>query len=586
MSFTARAYESFPDLTLNEVVEEYPEVPRLVALKIDVKRRGVFYTDAALSAVDPTRHMLRTSYIFGSRDEKLTPLPESLMLRDGASIITDPTPLERNPYVVDLVNGQLTLMDQGDPIEEVELWPKPAYYDKVTRSGIPMKHILYSRPQRLNVYQFNYCHFWTNGHGCRFCDFVPNLKQQRSELRLPGKISKADLLETLQEALREPARYVGMCLTAGSNPNGNEPFDQELEDYIELLQTIGTLFRGKRFPSQLLATAFTEKQLRRLHDETGLMGYTANIEVLNERMFSLICPGKAEWVGYQEWKRRLIAAVKIFGRGNVETGIVGGVELAAPHGFATEDDALAATLDEAESLAANGVTTVYIVWVPRPGSQFGDQRNPSLEYYVRLAMGLHDLRVKYGLTVDPDSYRHCGNHPDVELSRLLPPRAATAIRRESSSLLGDELVAMLRQYDTVKVLVSADEHGVPEGTVAESLTIGADGTLIYPELLESSATQRNLLRSLWHGGRVSIVVTRETESYQIRAIPFKTVVAGPVFQEHYARLRQALGDVDLAALWLLRPEQVIHQSPLVRQEQERTERPFLSHLDRLIQHPI
>jgi hypothetical protein len=139
----------------------------------------------------------------------------------------------------------------------------------------------------------------------------------------------------------------------------------------------------------------------------------------NEDIFNWVCPGKAEWIGYREWKRRLVRAVDVFGRGNVGTGLVGGVELAKPHGFKSEDDALRATLDEAEELASQGVTTVYIVWVPRPGSDFRDQENASLEYYVRLAKGLHDLRVKHRLSVDFDDYRRCGNHPDSDLSRLL-----------------------------------------------------------------------------------------------------------------------------------------------------------------------
>ena len=77
------------------------------------------------------------------------------------------------------------------------------------------------------------------------------------------------------------------------------------------------------------------------------------------------------------------------------------------------------TLEEAERLAEQGVTSVYIVWVPRPGSYFRDQQNPSLEYFVKLARGPHNLRVKYGLSADFDDYRHCGNHPDTDLYRLL-----------------------------------------------------------------------------------------------------------------------------------------------------------------------
>ena len=147
--------------------------------------------------------------------------------------------------------------------------------------------------------------------------------------------------------------------------------------------------------------------------------FKSDFEVLGEEKFNWICPGKAESVGYQEWKQRLVRAVDIFGRGNVGTGLVGGVELAKPYGFVSEDDALRSTLDEAESLAEKGVTTFFIVWVPRPGSDFRDQQNPSLDYFIRLSSGLHQLRVKYGLSIDYNDYRRCGNHPDTDLSRLL-----------------------------------------------------------------------------------------------------------------------------------------------------------------------
>jgi hypothetical protein len=85
-----------PELSLAEVVEKYPQVPRLIALKIDVQRRGVYYTGAALAAVDPSRHQLRSPYLFGSRDGVIKQdLPESLLLRDGTTILTDPTPLDQ-----------------------------------------------------------------------------------------------------------------------------------------------------------------------------------------------------------------------------------------------------------------------------------------------------------------------------------------------------------------------------------------------------------------------------------------------------------------------------------------------------------
>lgn len=403
---------------LEQVLERHPEFPRLIAVKIDAQRRGVHYTDRALETVDDSVQM-RSPYLFGSRDGEIKDLPESLLLRDGTTILTDPTPLAQNPYLVDLVDGKLALVDNGEFVEHVDLWPKPLYYDKKTSSGIPMSHIVSARPQRLNVFQSSYCQFWAEDKGCKFCDIVTHTKQQKSELGVPSRLTPADVSETIREALKEPGRFTGICLTSGSVLNGASLFDREVDFYIETLQAIGENFSTRKFPSELIASAFNEKQLARLYEQTGLTSYTSDLEVLGEEKFNWVCPGKAKHVGYQEWKQRLIRAVDIFGRGNVGSGLVGGVELAKPYGFTSEEDALKSTLEEAESLAENGVTTFYIVWVPRPGSYFKDQQNPSLEYFVRLAQGLHDLRVKYKLPIDYNDYRRCGNHPDSDLSRLL-----------------------------------------------------------------------------------------------------------------------------------------------------------------------
>ncbi|MEI6209281.1 MAG: radical SAM protein [Desulfuromonadales bacterium] len=403
---------------LDQVLERNPEFPRLVAVKIDAQRRGVHYTEQVLKIVDDSVQM-RSPYLFGSRDGEIKDLPESLLLRDGSTILTDPTPLAQDPYLVDLVDGKPALVDEGQFVEFVDFWPKPLYYDKKTSSGIPMSHIISARPQRLNVFQSSYCYFWAEDKGCKFCDIVTHTRQQKDELGVPSRLKPQDISETIAEALKEPGRFTGICLTSGSVIKGQELFDREVDFYIETLQAIGENFSTKKFPSELIASAFNEKQLARLYEQTGLTSYTSDLEVLGEDKFNWICPGKAKYVGYREWKQRLVRAVDIFGRGNVGTGLVGGVELAKPNGFSSEEDALKSTLEEAESLAENGVTTFYIVWVPRPGSYFKDQQNPSLDYFVRLAQGLHNLRVKYKLPIDYNDYRRCGNHPDGDLSRLL-----------------------------------------------------------------------------------------------------------------------------------------------------------------------
>ena len=408
-----------PELSFAEVAEKYPDFPRLIMLKTDIQRRGVYYTERALATVKPEIHQLAGTHIFGTRDGILTHRPEAFILRDGTSVLTSPTPLEDDPYIVDVRDGRLVLLDDDIELEEVEYWTKPDYYNLKTSTGIPMNLIASARPQRIYLMPSRYCHFWTEKQGCLFCDIVNNLKKQKSELNLPPKLNPLDVAETIREALKEPGRFTAVCLTSGSDFHGETAFDTEVDYYIDILKAVGENFATPKFPSQLIATAFSEQQLEKIYRETGILSYTPDIEVLNERLFEWLCPGKARWVGYQEWKRRMIRAVDIFGRGYVDTSIVGGIELASPHGFTDEEEALKSVLEEAEDLANRGVSTVLTIWVPRPGSYLYGQKNASLEYYVRLASGLHALRKKYNLLIDHDDYRRCGNHPDSDLGRLL-----------------------------------------------------------------------------------------------------------------------------------------------------------------------
>jgi hypothetical protein len=110
--------------------------------------------------------------------------------------------------------------------------------------------------------------------------------------------------------------------------------------------------------------------------------------------------------------------VGIFGRGRVNTGLVAGVELAKPHGFKDEQEALESTLLEAETLISRGVFVVGCVWRVLKGSVFQNQSPPSLEYYLRLSQGLDRLRRKHRIPADMDNYRRCGNHPDTDLARI------------------------------------------------------------------------------------------------------------------------------------------------------------------------
>lgn len=398
--------------SLKEVIENYPELPRLIILKIDLVRRGVTYTEEAIAHTDEKVHMLTPFHT-----------PEGFFLRDGTAVPGagpgrgSKEERHRDPYIVDYIDGKFVIMDQGEILEEIDLWDKPDYYDKVTSNGTPMKLIAPARAQRLDITPNNKCHFWDKpGNGCKYCSFyVGHAKEQQQEF---DKKFYQDIEETIAEAIKEKGRFSGIHMTTGSILDGEELFDEELKLYLNVMKVIGKNFKTEKFPLQLHPTAMNKKQLKRLKEETGGLAYTSDIEVLTEDKFNWICPGKAEFVGYDEWKRRLYDAVEIFGRGYVTTGIVAGVETASPNGFQTEAETLEALLSEADDLASHGVYVVESVWVASPGSIFHKQKTPSLDFFVQLTLGLAKLHEKYGLHVYADDFRRCGMHPNSDFDRI------------------------------------------------------------------------------------------------------------------------------------------------------------------------
>jgi len=405
---------------LAEGGKRHPKVSPFVILKTDVQRRGAVLTERARRAIRPEKD---STLYRGINLESNADIPWGFLLRDGTSVLCtieaeDPDRFERTrePYTIDYVDGKHVLADEGKALEAITWIPTPAYTWKKTRKGTPMWQVLIARPQRMDINLYQTCDFWKDGGmGCRFCVAGATMKATKHD---KAEIPDLDDIEdAVREALKQPGRYRSVFLCSGTILTGAEPQDDEVNLYIEMLQRVGKYFTERKVMSQIVATAFTEKQLRRLHDETMLCGYTADLEVLDEELFSWICPGKAKHIGYREWRERLYRAADIFGPGRVSSGVVSGVEMAQPHGFSDEDEALRVYLAEAENLARHGVSISQQIFHVEPGSVFFRQRTATLEYLTAFAEGLDALSRKYGLTCHCDDYLTCGNHPNTDMAR-------------------------------------------------------------------------------------------------------------------------------------------------------------------------
>lgn len=386
--------------TFHKVAEKYPDFPKLLILKIDLYHRGVVFSDAVMEKLGP---------------KNLGPM----ILRDGTSVLTIPDKDKADAYVIDVMDedDKIGIFYQGEFIDEIAFSPRPQFYDNTTSRGKPMNFVASARPQRLDIWVHRICDFWKGGNQCKFCS-VNNVFKDKLDFMGGPYLDPKDVAETVHEALKEPGRFSQITLTGGANHGEDLTFDAETEHYIEILQAIGENFSGRRFPSQLLSCGLSKKQLKKIHDETGLLSYCPDIEVWNKDLFGWICPGKEKFIGWDGYVKSMLDAVEIFGAGKVFTNIVGGCETAQPHGFKTMDEALKSTLEGCEYLAKHGVAMMSLVWKPVKGSLFHGQTPPPLEYYVRLTKGLHDIRVAYGLEIHSDDYKHCGNHADSDLCRI------------------------------------------------------------------------------------------------------------------------------------------------------------------------
>jgi hypothetical protein len=393
----------------------YPDLSPFVLLKISMVWYGAVLTETALDRLQ------EPDYCFG----KLEPfaiqfdgrpankvMPGGILLRDATYVYINYGETYENPYQIDWDDeqGEFLLRDEDGIIDTVDFVPRPDFFGKITSKGTPMEAVADARAQKLIFTAFQKCRLWEGKDQCHFCAFFTG----RYSL---GEVDCEEIYETVREALKEPGRFSEIYLSGGTDFSGEPPFSVEIERYIRVLQAVGRNFQG-RFSSQLMAPAYPHQALKRIYEETGLTSYCPNIEVWDKHLFQTLCPGKEKWIGYEEWIRRTLDAVEIFGKGKVCTQVVAGAELARPYGFKTEDEAIKSNFEGCEFFAKNGVICLSTIWRPHRASRLGFQPMPSLSYYVRLAKGFHEIRKSYGLISTNDDYKHCGNHPDSDLERL------------------------------------------------------------------------------------------------------------------------------------------------------------------------
>ncbi len=151
------------------------------------------------------------------------------------------------------------------------------------------------------------------------------------------------------------------------------------------------------------------------------------------------------------------------------------------------------------------------------------------------------------------------------------------------SKLPEELVELLKDPASVKVVGTSDTDGTPHLVVKGSLTTLDEETIVFAEGFEGTQSNKNLVRSIWFDKKVSINITRGHTSYQVKGRPYKYLITGAVFRRILELARQKRGaEADIAGVWVIVPEEIRNESPGVQAGEAIAKRGhFHRHLDLL-----
>ena len=190
--------------------------------------------------------------------------------------------------------------------------PRPAFYERLTSSGTPMRRVATVRGTHLLVSPTTACGFTVLGTPCRFC--VEGARGAADREAVPV----ADVVEVVRAAFDE-----GAC---GSVYFNTAFFDGEdggiafLQPYVEAVR--------KHFDT-LVATQVHPPRSNRWIDRTYAMGVDAvsyNLEIFDPGILSRHCIGRVRYVGRERYLEALGYAAEVFPSGTVWTDLVLGLE--------------------------------------------------------------------------------------------------------------------------------------------------------------------------------------------------------------------------------------------------------------------
>jgi hypothetical protein len=288
-----------------------------------------------------------------------------------------------SPLSIVYEDGQYNIYDQGKVVvEKVKFARRPDYYGLSTSDGTTMRTVATDNGHgSMFVSYSNECSLKEKGLDCLFCNINATKsiygEAQGIKWKTPQQVG-----ETIAEGYRQGFSHVTIS-------GGFIAERREVEYYIDVAEAIQKHTGLTDFNGTTVIGAPRDFSVFDKYKEAGFRTIATNIEIWNDKMFEVICPGKAQQCGsHQDWLNALDRELEVFGKHRVRSTMVAGIE---------PKESL---LEGIEYLSERGVIATPSQWNVNVGSPLEGHRTPDQDWHWDVFEKTVTLYKKYGFTWD------------------------------------------------------------------------------------------------------------------------------------------------------------------------------------------
>lgn len=348
-------------------------------LKIKLLSHGVDFESEPKGIMKTVKEEHRALFDARLSDSHTLILPPEIIL--PGNIVAKTIYRPNSHYLVKETRDEPILTYKGNgEICSISFPMRPAYYNKSTSSGVPMKQVgQLLGLDCMGVIINSYCSRGEDKKHCKFCNINPTTGEKSDKIR-----SLEDIAETVQEAYNEGV-FSLVNLTGGTF---KDP-EKEFSTYLDVAKNIRRIIGSERLrgvssinpPSRELLKRY-EKQMK----EANFDLVTYNLEVWDKDKLKEVCPGKHDLGGRERYIDSAKATIDILGRGSV--GVIFTV------GPWESVDSIA---QGSRMLAQEGILPIPVVFHPGKGADYSWMGTTNENDLLKLFRIIHDIYAEHNL---------------------------------------------------------------------------------------------------------------------------------------------------------------------------------------------